>query len=214
MYNNKMKNVIFVLIYFNLSYCLFANENIIFFHKALDIELRYPSNWKLFSIPNRYQNLYFSDLSQDEIREMLTASSMSPVLFIKKYNEIYYGVNPYIRINARRLLNYPYFYDEDFEIFDFLLKHYLWSLSGRYGDDEIIIDEIVQVNGVEAIHKKMNDYALYSGGKYDERFERTTEYYLVKRYGYIIAFEIQYTKNNINEEREIKAIVDTLRIGH
>ena len=135
----------------------------------------------------------------------LRLSAISPILFIKKYEEIYYGVNPSIRINAYSI---PYYLYNEFSI-DTIIDLYL-----PYNSADFIINETIYIDNVEVNYRKILDYAIYEDINYDERFERCTEYFILKRCEdkFIIIFEITYGKNNIIAQEEIQRIINTIRI--
>ena len=227
-----MRKIIILLLLTNVSIVSFADENIIFYHRALGIELSYPNEWILYSATNRYNDLDFLELSSNEREEMFRLSRMLPVLFIRKYSEIYYGINPFIKINAYEIFCYSFYleyqkniekleYQDNMDIwgqvafYETLFDMYVQANLGflrRGNNDAIIFNEIININGVEILFHKIYDYALDENNKFDERFERTSEYYLIERYGYIVLIETQYGTNNINHEIEVRNIINTLLI--
>jgi hypothetical protein len=213
-----MKKILLLFTIFYLSHSLVAQENSVFIHRALGIELQYPNYWKMYSFSDKYRDLDYNSLSQEEIHEMIRLSAISPIFFIRKYEEVYYGINPSIRINVYRIPDYLYLHDAvikdifiDIFIDDFI--NYILSLS-RKNSDNYIIDETINIDNVEVIYRKIFDYAVYGDTNYDERFERYTEYYIIKRYeyGFFIIIEMTYGKNNIDDQEEIQKIIDTIRI--
>ena len=200
-----MKKILFLFIVLFLNNFLIAQEYTIFYHKALRIELQYPNYWKTHSFPDKYIDFDYNSLSFEELHDMLRLSAISPILFIKKYEEIYYGVNPSIRINAYRI---PYYLYNEFSI-DIIIDFYL-----PYKSADFFINETIYIDNVEVNYRKILDYAIYEDINYDERFERCTEYFILKRCEdkFIIIFEITYGKNNIIAQEEIQRIINTIRI--
>jgi hypothetical protein len=225
-----MKNIILLfLIVFSVSNSfLFSQENefLEFKHKALSLNIKYPATWKKYWYYDDYSDKNYFDLSRNEIDKMIIKYGYYPIFYIKKYDEIYNGINPSIRIT---LLPHFYriigirdlimaLYNEEYESKFYLFSEMIdWEIDivkailsrGREITQNI---NIQYIRDKSVLHFKTKDYVLDSNIP-DENFNRITEYYLCIEDEYIMVIEVNYSRTiSINDKNELIEIIKYLRI--
>jgi hypothetical protein len=203
-------------------------EYITFKHKALFLNIKYPSIWTKYWYYDEYSDKDYFDLSRNEIKEMVIKYSYYPIFYIKKYNEIYNGVNPSIRItlqrhyfhrfNIRKLIMDLYILKKDeyqeFSIYSYDIYSWIDELVYILSIGKTITQKInIQYLGKESIlHFKTEDYVLDSE-IIDDNFSRITEYFLYIEEEYTMIIEINYSKTiNINDKNELMEIINNIKI--
>jgi hypothetical protein len=221
------KTILIVLIVFlGKSSFLFSQEMefVTFKHKALFLNIKYPSIWKNYWYYDNYSDKDYFDLSRNEIKEMVIKYGYYPVFYIKKYDEIYNGINPSVRITLQphdshkpdmrelimALYNGKYetfiIYERIYRLIDVVMK--ILSI------DKTITQEInMQYIGKEPVlHFKAEDYVLDLHIP-DEKFNRTTEYFLYIEDDYIMVIEMNYSKTiDINGKNELMEIIKNIKL--
>jgi hypothetical protein len=80
---------------------VFSEEQnyVLYKHKALFLEIKYPKTWNNYWSYDDYAYTDIRDMSMNEISRMVAKYTAYPCFYIKKHKEIYYGINPSIRIS-------------------------------------------------------------------------------------------------------------------
>jgi hypothetical protein len=227
-----MKNTIllFLIVFLGNDLYLFSQENefINFEHKALSLNIKYPTTWKKYWFYDDYSDKNYFDLSRNEINKMIIKYGYYPIFYIKKYDEIYNGINPSIRIT---LLPHYYYYNL-ISIRDLIMALYneeyesKFYLFGEMIDREIDIVKLIlsrereitqdinvqYIRNKSVLHFKTEDYVLDSNIP-DDNFKRITDYYLCIEDEYIMVIEVNYSKTiNINDKNELMEIIKNIRL--
>jgi hypothetical protein len=147
-----------------------------------------------------------------------------PPFYIKKYDEIYNGVNPSIKITLR-----PYYYyfsindlfmslynreNGDLYKFGFMLDQGIDIITSILSDGKTITQKINvrRIGNKSVLHFKTEDYVLVSHIQ-NENFNRITEYFLYLEDEYIMVIEINYSSTISNNDKdELMEIINNIRI--
>jgi hypothetical protein len=220
------KVILYIFLLGNIS-LLFSQgtEFITFEHKALSLRIKYPATWKKYWYYDDYSNKDYLDMSRNEIKEMTIKYGYYPPFYIKKYDEIYNGVNPSIKITLR-----PHYYY--FSINDLFMSLYNIE-NGRLYNFVLIIDQridiitsilsegktitqkikVQRIGNKSFLHFITEDYVLDSHIIY-ESFYRITEYFLYLGEDYIMTIEINYSRTiNNNDKNELMEIIKNISIN-
>jgi len=221
-----MKNIIlFLVIFFGIKSLLFSqdSEYLTFEHRALSLNIRYSTIWNKYWYYDNYSNVNYSDLSQNEIDEMIRRYRYYPIFYIKRYDEIYNGINPSIRITLQphNFYNISYrdllmiIYSEDHEALiinteriDIGINLIKTILS--YGKDITQEINLQNIGNRSVLHFQTEDYVLNSS-IIDDNFYRITEYYLLIENDYIMVIELNYSRTiNNNDKNELMEILENI----
>jgi len=96
----KSKYLFIIIIILGNNSLLFTQETdfLTFEHRALSLKIEYPAKWEKYWYYDDYSEKNLYDLRHNEIKEMVTKYRYYPIFYIKKYDEIYNGINPSIKI--------------------------------------------------------------------------------------------------------------------
>jgi hypothetical protein len=200
-------------------------EFVTFKHKALFLNIKYPSTWKNYWYYDNYSDKDYFDLSRNEIKEMVIKYGYYPVFYIKKYDDIYNGINPSVRIMLQPYYSYKpsirelimALYNGEYETFILYSERIYLLIDDAMrilSIEKTIIQEInIQYIGNEAVlHFKTEDYVLDSHIS-DENFNRITEYFLYIEDDYIMVIEINYSRTiDINDKNELMEIIKNIKL--
>jgi hypothetical protein len=200
-------------------------EYITFKHKALFLNIKYPSTWTKYWYYDEYSDKDYLDLSRNEIKEMVRKYGYNPIFYIKKYDEIYNGINPSIRItlqphrfnnfNIKELIMASYNGEyEKFYLYSENINQCIDVLVYLLSIGKTITQEInIQYLGKESVlHFKAEDYVLDSDIP-NEDFNRITEYFLYLEEEYTMIIEINYSKTiNTNDKNELMDIIKDIKL--
>ncbi|MDR2942536.1 MAG: hypothetical protein LBV17_08105 [Treponema sp.] len=200
-------------------------EYITFKHKALFLNVKYPSTWTKYWYYDEYSDKDYFDLSRNKTEEMIIKYSNYPMFYIKKYDEIYNGINPSIRItlqphrfnifNIKELIMALYNGEhEKFYLYSEYINQWIDILVYVLSKGKTITQEINRqcLWKESVLHFKTEDYVLDSDIP-NEDFNRITEYILYIEDDYTMIIEINYSKTiDINDKNELMEIIRNIRI--
>jgi hypothetical protein len=223
----KKTKITFLILFIVNIKILFSQEieYVTFQHRALSINIKYPSIWINYWFYDDYSEIDYSDLSQNEIENMVRIYRYYPVFYIRKYNEIYNGINPSVRVTLLpHIYNlfsfndlYMALYNEDqanLILYAEYLNREINTIVAILSYEKTIIQRInTQYIGNRSIlHFKTEDYVLDSN-IVNENFYKIVEYFLFIENDYIIVVEMSYSRTiNDNDKNELIYIVNNIRI--
>ena len=223
----KIIILIILLVFLGKNSFLLSQEEIeytSFEHRALFLKVKYPTEWKNYWFYDGYNEKNISDMSFNEIKEMVIHYGYYPILYIRKYVERYNGVNPSIRISLLpQIIDYSY-RDLLLALYNFEYKNIILYSETIYRRIEVITTILLKgrtitqeiniqyIGNKPFLHFKTEDYVLDSN-IVNDNFYRITEYYLFIEDNYIMVIETNYGRTiNINDYIELNEIINNIRL--
>ena len=225
-----MKKMIFIILIIMLgkNSFLFSQgiEYVTFEHRALLLSIKYPATWKNYWFYDEYSKIDYCDLSRNEILAMIYKYGYYPIFYIKKYDEIYYGINPSIRIT----LQHNRFYLNDLTYLVWVLYNLDNQRFPNFRRGAIAsVDNVIKraltpgrtltqslnfkfTGNSYFLHFQTEDYVLDSN-IYDENFNRVTDFFLYLKDNYIIVIETNYGRTiSIEDKDELMTIIKNINL--